>query len=286
MLSYSNSAPLNSMSNLLRPLSTGELLDRTFSIYRRNFVLFFTIAALPQLLIFGGQLGFVLASGKTLTATTFGAADGLLLVAYVLIGVIVLVFVTSAAQVATINALASMYMDQPTSIGAAFASIKGKVARTAGVMFVTTFAIGLGFIAFIAPGIILALRWALVLPCTVLEGTGGADSRSRSTFLTEDFRGRIFLIVFLYFVLFYLLSILGVMPLAIGAGIQAARAHSQQFPVWYFALSYLVNFGVASLVSPILTIALTLQYFDGRIRKEGYDLQLMMSAATAGAPSA
>jgi len=45
------------MSTLdLRPLSIGELLDRTFSLYRRNFLLFVGIAALPQLLVLALQL--------------------------------------------------------------------------------------------------------------------------------------------------------------------------------------------------------------------------------------
>ncbi|MGD0956950.1 MAG: hypothetical protein ABR953_08975 [Candidatus Acidiferrales bacterium] len=35
----------------LRPLSLGEILDRTFSLYRRNFLLFLGITALPHLLI-------------------------------------------------------------------------------------------------------------------------------------------------------------------------------------------------------------------------------------------
>jgi len=31
----------------LRPLSLGEILDRTFSLYRNNFLLFFGITAIP-----------------------------------------------------------------------------------------------------------------------------------------------------------------------------------------------------------------------------------------------
>jgi hypothetical protein len=34
----------------LRPLSLGELLDRTFALYRQHFALFVGITALPQLL--------------------------------------------------------------------------------------------------------------------------------------------------------------------------------------------------------------------------------------------
>jgi len=35
----------------LRPLTLGEILDRTFSLYRRHFLLFLGITAIPQLLI-------------------------------------------------------------------------------------------------------------------------------------------------------------------------------------------------------------------------------------------
>ena len=37
------------MTTALRPLSTGELLDRTFYLYRNHFALFVGIFALPQL---------------------------------------------------------------------------------------------------------------------------------------------------------------------------------------------------------------------------------------------
>jgi ABC-type uncharacterized transport system permease subunit len=37
------------------------------------------------------------------------------------------------------------------------------------------------------------------------------------------------------------------------------------------------SFVGASLAGPLLTIALTLAYYDARVRKEGFDLELMMS---------
>ena len=49
------------MSQTLRPLSVGELLDRTFSYYRRHFVVFFGIAVLPNLLVFAFQVAGMLA---------------------------------------------------------------------------------------------------------------------------------------------------------------------------------------------------------------------------------
>src|SRR3984957_8572392 len=44
----------------LRPLSLGELLDRTFFLYRRHFFLFTGIAAIPYSLFFVFSLGSVL----------------------------------------------------------------------------------------------------------------------------------------------------------------------------------------------------------------------------------
>jgi hypothetical protein len=40
----------------LRPLSLGEILDRTFTLYRRYFLLFLGISAIPQLLVLAFQL--------------------------------------------------------------------------------------------------------------------------------------------------------------------------------------------------------------------------------------
>jgi hypothetical protein len=41
-----------------------------------------------------------------------------------------------------------------------------------------------------------------------------------------------------------------------------------------------------TLVGALATIALSLIYYDQRVRKEGFDLQLMMSTLEAGAPTA
>src|SRR5258708_22932534 len=43
----------------LRPLSLGEILDRTFSLYRRHFLLFLGISAIPQTLVLAASLAMV-----------------------------------------------------------------------------------------------------------------------------------------------------------------------------------------------------------------------------------
>ena len=44
------------MLTILRPLSTSELLDRTFHQYKNDFLVFFTIVAIPQLVLFAVKL--------------------------------------------------------------------------------------------------------------------------------------------------------------------------------------------------------------------------------------
>ena len=44
------------MTTALRPLTLGELLDRTFLLYRQHFVVFVGIAALPHLALLAFQL--------------------------------------------------------------------------------------------------------------------------------------------------------------------------------------------------------------------------------------
>ena len=48
-----------STTTALRPLTTGELLDRTFALYKEHFVLFVGIVALPHLISLALQLSRV-----------------------------------------------------------------------------------------------------------------------------------------------------------------------------------------------------------------------------------
>lgn len=281
------------MTTTLRPLSIGELLDRSFSLYRQQFVVFITLAAVPALFVFAGQLLF----GKFLSGIFNNIMAGQsvgpmsiavmlpILLGGILVFSVVFLFSTAVAQGALIKTASAASLGQSTSISQALAAMKGKIARTAGVLFVTGLITSVGFVFLIVPGIILALRWALVIPSTVLEGTDISQSWSRSTFLTEDARGRIFLIGFLYFVVLYSVATVIQVPImaAFFASMIKNGTSAPTIPFWYLAANYGSNFVVGSLVTPILMIALTLQYYDGRIRKEAFDLQLLIDNASAAA---
>ena len=72
------------------------------------------------------------------------------------------------------------------------------------------------------------------------------------------------------------------MPFAFG--VQSAAHDPAMLRVWT-ALMQVGNFVASILVTPVFTIAASIFYFDLRVRKEAFDLQLMMNPQAAGVPA-
>src|SRR5271170_1458363 len=102
----------------LRPLSLGEILDRTFSLYRSNFLLFLGITALSQLLILAFNLVRTIPAASHTAATNrvvvlnpnqvpISPSAGIMALGAVglLIGVVIYVGVYLLAQGATVYAV-------------------------------------------------------------------------------------------------------------------------------------------------------------------------------------
>jgi hypothetical protein len=53
----------------------------------------------------------------------------------------------------------------------------------------------------------------------------------------------------------------------------------------FTSIGFLAAFVVSVIIGPIFPIALTLFYYDQRIRHEGYDIERMMDAAGLNAPA-
>ena len=124
------------MANLdLRPLSLGEILDRSFSLYRRNFLLFLGFTALPNLLILALNLVQTLnaplgrprpqvpveqfqTTGTGLLAFGFGG---------LLVGAVVYVMAYLFAQGGTVFAISELYLGRSTTIGATLKRMRGQL---------------------------------------------------------------------------------------------------------------------------------------------------------------
>src|SRR5947207_15060684 len=125
------------MVTVLRPLSTSELLDRTFHLYRNNFVVFVGITALPQLVVLAFQLG----SAAMLFSGSW-AGFGLGAVVAALIGFIAV----EISHAATVMAVSNLHLDRATSIGSAYSAAKSSMGRVIGISLAVVIAVGVGLI--------------------------------------------------------------------------------------------------------------------------------------------
>lgn len=253
--------------SVLRPLTLGELLDHTFQLYRAHFVFFSGIHAIAGIPLLAVQLA------TALLEPDMGMV--LVLLASFLVVLVVTFVMGTIAQGATVVAVSQLHLGRPISIAGAFAGIRGRVLALCLLALVVSLLIGLGLLLLIVPGVLLALRWALVVPAAVLEPRSIDDAMRRSTALTEGLRGRIFVIYVLYFLLAFIGSSVFQIP-AVGATFEAIRQGGTP-PVWTSILEAVGGFVTQALVGPLLTIGLTLVYYESRVRKEAFDLEHMMS---------
>lgn len=206
----------------LRPLSLGEILDRTFTLYRRNFLLFIGISAIPQTLILAINVVSLLLGANVpgRAFTRAGVGLGLTIGLLVLIATVLAYFLS---QGATILAVKDLYLGRTASILDSFRRTRGEIWAIMGVGMLSGLAIGVGMILLLFPGIFLACRLFVSVPVLLTEGRGPRDSMSRSWDLTQGAAGRAFVIFLLYMVILFALTLLLVSPfsaLALIAGIK------------------------------------------------------------------
>jgi len=260
------------MVTVLRPLSTSELLDRTFHLYRNHFILFVGIMAIPQLVILLLRLlgAAVAVSGQLESVVTTALIAGL--ANFVALEV---------SHAATVMAVSDLHLDRPATIGSSYGGAKRSMPRVVGISLGVAIAIGIASLFFLIPGIYLALAWSLAIPVTVLEGGGLSASATRSKELTKGARWRIFVTYVLLIVLTLVVSFIIELPLEMLAGL-IGRSNPSAALAMRQLMQGIGNFLSTSLVGPLVTIALTLVYYDQRVRREGFDLQLMMAALQPG----
>jgi hypothetical protein len=296
----------------LRPMSTGEILDRTFNLYRNNFALFAGIAVLPPALMLVVQLiqaGMVATPGHPRgPGSGLTAAGGI----GVMLGWIAYLVGLAVAHAATVFAVSAVHLERTTTIGESYGRVRGRYGRVVWVLIqaslrafwpvvvlIMIVAFGAGLIAaakggpppaafaivlvllvvasFVV-GIVLYLRYALAVPACVLEDIKASAAIKRSVTLSAGSRGQIFVIYFLMAVITYIVMFVFLIPATYLAALVAKGS-----PAVAILAGGLAGFLAGALAGPIATIALSLVYFDQRVRKEAFDIQLMM-AAVDGTP--
>ncbi len=249
---------------MLRPLTVGEILDTSFSLYRRHFTALATVA--------------LVCTGAPLVLRLFLEAGGGIfsnLVLALLYG-ISLVVLNLVATGATVFIVSESYLGRPISAREALNRATPYIGRILVCSLLMTLVIGLGFLLLLIPGVILAVGLALAIPAVVLEPRSSASAAlSRSWELTRGARWRIFglgvtLLVLLYIPVIAITGLLAVMlPQASGASFGSASVST---------VAVLAGAGLVQMfIYPLFYCVLTVTYYDLRVRKEGFDLELLAS---------
>jgi hypothetical protein len=236
----------------LRPLGVGEIVDATFTLYRRRFGPMFSIALVLVFIPFLVSLlgGCSLDAGGTTTCTS---PIGWL-------GYIVGTIGSIVASVAAMLVAAEAYAEVPSDWRRA---MRIGVRRTVAI-FVAGIAAGvliaIGFVLLIVPGVFLAVSFMAVMGALIVEGMGPIASISRSWRLVAGERWRVFgaglLVIIIAIIVFGVASAVVWFILSSGLGVSGGMA------------GYLVQ-QVSTLLSIPLSAAVgTVIYLDLRVRKE------------------
>ncbi len=304
----------------LRPLGLGQLLDQAIRLYRRNFLKFIGIIAIVQIPLTLFQL---LTSVLTVSSMfsqldsesgfpsdpsdIFGPAYFAGIAGSLLVAVVSFVLVQGVATAALTRAVAGSYLGEPVGImeayrkiGRSWVSLIGALllAGLIGLGLLLWFLVpcvgwltGLGMLAFLSMVII-----PLIAPTIVLEQQPAARSIRRAWDLA---RRRFWWVLGFVFILFVFAQIVITVPVTlvtyifqffIGGG---PFDFSTTQTVIQTVIQSLTQLTLSLLYFPLQLTAITLMYFDLRIRTEGFDLALLaasvgeqtdLDAVTAEAP--
>ena len=296
------------MSTALRPMSTGEVLDRTFNLYRNHFLLFSGIAVSQVICVLLGIL-VLIPMGSLVPLSLLDSLDPITIIStFGIYSTVFFLFYMSGyalALGATIFAVSKVHLGQPATIRGSFKELRPVGLRVlrilmsvslrcvgAGVLtyvvvvalaaavvrsisvppLLVRWMIGIFFLSLFLAGMVWTMRifcrYSLSVPACLLEGLPARQAMKRSKWLSRSSLGRIFLV-------FLLMSVL-----ALGL------TYVFQVPIFFLQfrndsrlliVCQLTAMFIALILSvPIGTISVCLLYYDQRVRKEAFDLQLLM----------
>jgi hypothetical protein len=290
---------------MLRPLGVGDVLDKTFNVYRTRPLVFIGLSALWYLLFFlifivlivvafAGTFATIASQASrtttpTVTPDLFAGAIVSVIV-FVLVAVVVAILIFSAQSASLVYAGSARYLGRNVTIGEAFRAGVSATFRLFIAALLVFFAIvgvwavlfiiaaltnqfiafGLAFLVAIVATFYLGASWLVAPVVVVLEKMGPIAALGRAWRLSEGHRWRIVGIQVLLLILNLILSIL------IGS-IFAVGGQSNQPGIGNVVQS-LVNLASTIIWAPVEWIAFTVLYYDLRVRKEAFDLQLAAEA--------
>jgi hypothetical protein len=259
---------------LLRPMGFLEIVDQTFRLYRANFWLFFTIAAVFYLPL-GVLQEFLrgalvdLMAGMEQAAAAESAIPLFLGMTFAVFGIAMVAYLVVTA--ALTKAVSDRYMGESATVGRAYLHVIRRIIPLVLTLLIAGFLIYLGIFLLVLPGVLLFFSVVpFVVQVIIIEEKGYFAAMGRSRFLVGQGVWAVWLLLFMVIVLFqYAIQLAGTIPLTVLQAIIGAQS----------AITWTVGGLFAGIMQaaalPIMIVAGILLYYDSRIKKEGFDLEVL-----------
>ncbi len=281
----------------LRILALGDLLDETVRLYRRDFVRFVGVAALATVPILVVQMASAFLQTRTLTPFLRSSGSSspdpsvygpIMLQSAVQIGGAVIAGIMTMLMVGALAYVAgTSYLGQPATMGQGYrlalrrfpvmlgaGALIGLILLLLGVFTLIPCIGWLGGPAAIA--FVLVNSSLLLLPVIMLEGHGVRTSLRRTWALSKSQFWRVLAIAVIMY-LFNLAVIGG--PASVVSVLVAVTLENT---ILASVISLVMSALVSLIFTPLWSVCQTLLYYDARVRREAFDLELI--AGTGAAP--
>ena len=231
----------------LREMQFSDILDTTFSLYRSHFRLFIGITAALHIPI--GILKTLFLSNAGISGEMFFQIAHTLVIDPIVIGALVF-------------AVSQEYLGRQTTVGEALSRVKFLSILGASLVWVIlVIAMGITIVG-IPFSIYFSVGWSLYCQAIMVEGHTAIASLRRSRELVKRMWWRVFGIQIVLLVLTAAAMFIPLFTFGMFIGVD-------------LPLRYVVELIVYIIVTPIPLIGATLLYFDLRIRKEAFDIEMM-----------
>jgi hypothetical protein len=312
------------MDSALQPMSTSQVLDRTFFLYRKHFWLFAGASAILPCLLLIMQFGFAALGLNFQDTQSISSAPEkffVLLFGYALCYMLIFIVGHALATGATVYTLSQVHLNQPVTMAAAYRKVFSRLWAVMGIsglillvetaaamvavvlisiliavtvpglshggsassVVITIVAVLLSFaigIAVVLGVFYLYLRFCLAIPAAMIEGLGPIPAFKRSFWLSQGAVIRLFLLYLLAGVIAMGLSLVFALPGQLLAIFLVMKKSFLPALLIQNTGAFIAQF----FAGPIAPIAVALIYYDQRVRKEAFDLQLMMQSIEQQTP--
>lgn len=246
-----------------RNVSIGRIFSRAFGTIGSNPVatlgIAFLFGALPSLL-----LTYVAQTFQAESVAILGAAG---MIAVVIFSAVIAIALSMVTQGALVRATVAYTDGRKASFGESAMAGLGVALPLFLLGIGSALGIAVGFLLLIVPGIILYVMWSVAAPALVEEGLGPTEAFGRSNDLTAGARWKIFGLLLVMLVLYWMFSALVV---ALGAMWYGSMAELTQVADGGFPIGYLVVNAIAgTITSAVWGVIQTSLYVELRDWKDG-----------------